>query len=66
MLSDKCGRLNLRLKWCPNCKEDSVTVKVYKVKDYLWSGIKRRVEYCINKGCKHRLNLGDIKENVCI
>ena len=48
------------LSYCPNCKENSVTRKVYKAQDYLWSHIKHRVEFCIKKGCGYKNNLGDI------
>ena len=48
------------LTYCPNCKENSCTVKIYKAKDYVWSGAKKRVEICINKGCGHKTNLGEI------
>lgn len=40
------------LSWCNKCKENSMTTKIYVTKD----GEKKRVEYCINKGCGRRLD----------
>ena len=41
------------LRWCSNCRENSVTRKIYTKKD----NNRNRVEFCINKGCKYRLIL---------
>lgn len=35
------------LKWCNNCKEKSMVVKIYKRRD-MSSG---RIQFCLNKGC---------------
>lgn len=43
---------------CDNCKEDSVVRKIYTTKD----GQVRRVEYCINRGCKYRQPLPPPKD----
>jgi len=43
------------LKTCPNCKEKSVKTKIYQ-------SIKR-VEFCINSGCKYKQNLPELKNN---
>lgn len=43
-----------QLGWCSNCKEKSVVVKVYQSKG---DDKRKRVEYCINKGCGYRLEL---------
>ena len=40
-----------RLYWCSNCKENSVRRKVYVRKR---DNTEKRVEYCINKGCKYK------------
>lgn len=41
------------LKNCPNCKEKSIKVKIYhKIK---------RVEICLNKGCRYTQSLPDLK-----
>lgn len=39
-----------KLSWCSNCKENSIKVKIY-------GEPKRRVEFCINKGCGYKLML---------
>lgn len=52
------------LSYCSKCKEKSVTVRITKCKDYIWSGKSRRVEYCINKGCGYRLNLGVVTNHI--
>ena len=54
------------LTYCAHCRENSVKTRITKSKDYLWSGIKKRVEYCINKGCGYRLNLGDIQDKIIV
>jgi len=41
-----------KLSYCERCKEDSVKVKLYRKED----GSRGRVEYCINKGCKYKLD----------
>jgi len=41
------------LGWCSICKEKSVRVKVYIRKD----GKRKRVAYCINKGCGYKEEL---------
>jgi intein-encoded DNA endonuclease-like protein len=41
------------LRWCDHCKENSAKIKVYVRKD----GTMGRVFYCLNKGCKNRINL---------
>ena len=40
------------LWWCPNCKENSVSVRRYTPKV---GGAEKRVEYCTNNGCGYRL-----------
>jgi hypothetical protein len=40
-------------QWCSGCKENSVVVKCYDDKN----GERKRVMYCVNKGCGYRLNL---------
>lgn len=40
------------LGFCPNCKEPSVAVSIYKNKQ----GGKSRYEFCINRGCTHKLD----------
>ena len=40
------------LKWCSHCKEDSVKVKCYNK-----AGERKRVEYCINKGCGYSMDI---------
>ena len=36
------------LRWCNNCKEDSMDIEVYFCqKDKKW----KRVMFCLNKGC---------------
>jgi len=42
-----------KLGWCGNCKEYSTVIKVY-------DGVKR-VEICINKGCKRKIRYPDLK-----
>ena len=37
------------LRYCSKCKEKSVVVKIYQG--------KKRVEYCINKGCGYKQEL---------
>lgn len=47
------SRPSHKLQWCPNCKEHSVATRIYqKVK---------RVQYCINRGCKYLIVLPDLK-----
>lgn len=41
---------------CPKCKEMSVRVKTYEKFNEI-----RRVDFCINKGCKYKLDLPAIK-----
>lgn len=48
------------LSYCPKCKENSVTRKLYPHKTDL--DIMHRVEYCINLGCKYCLQLPDIQK----
>ena len=47
------------LRYCPKCREKSAVRKIY-------SG-KRRVEFCINRGCGYQLRLPDIRKenNLC-
>jgi len=56
-----------RLGRCPNCKEDSVKVKIYWCKR---DGKLKRVEYCINKGrCRYVQLLPfpkQVKEALCV
>ena len=42
-----------KLYWCSGCKERSVRIKVYVRKD----GVKKRVAFCINKGCGYKQDL---------
>ena len=46
------------LGWCYKCKENSVVRRMYQTR----SGSNRRIEYCINKGCKYRkvLSYGNV------
>ncbi len=37
----------LSLHWCDRCKESSVRIKCYEGK----MDIKKRILFCINKGC---------------
>ncbi len=41
------------LGWCSNCKEKSVKTKCYDDKE----GNRKRVDYCINKGCGYRKSI---------
>lgn len=42
------------LKWCNNCKEYSMVIKVYtRLKD----NKRSRVMFCLNKGCGERAEL---------
>jgi hypothetical protein len=40
-----------KLSYCSRCKENSVVRKVYITRE----ATKKRVKYCINKGCKYTL-----------
>ena len=42
------------LKWCNDCRENSVKVKVYARKK---DGKKCRVEFCLNARCGYRKEL---------
>ena len=44
------------LRVCPKCREKSVVVKCYEMYNEI-----RRVEYCINKGCGHKLDLTPVE-----
>ena len=48
----------MSLKPCNLCKEKSVAIKIYTRKD----GVKKRFEYCINKGCGYTQPLPFIEE----
>ena len=48
-----------KLYWCPNCKENSMTVKSYK-KD----GKIKRVRFCLNKGCGYRIMLPEFTPHI--
>jgi peroxiredoxin len=41
------------LRYCSECKEKSVIVKVYQE--------RKRVEYCTNKGCGYQQELPEIE-----
>ena len=41
------------LRWCANCKENSVVRKIYSKKD----NSINRIEYCINHACGYKLLL---------
>ena len=43
-----------KLRWCNNCKENSVVRKVYTRQS---DKVTCRCEYCINKGCGYKLDL---------
>ncbi len=43
----------MSLQYCNNCREDSMKVKVYTRKD----GVGRRAMFCLNKGCKEKIDL---------
>ena len=45
-----------RLKWCSQCKENSVVVRSFS------NG--KRVEMCINKGCGYKISLPILSSNV--
>ena len=46
----------MKLNECPKCRERSLYTKVYEKVNKIM-----RVEFCINKGCKYRLDLPPIK-----
>ena len=39
-------------QWCSHCKENSARVKCYNAE-----GLRKRVLYCLNKGCGYKLLL---------
>lgn len=43
-----------KLHYCSNCKENSVTRKIYHRKS---DNKKCRIEFCINGGCGYRMEL---------
>lgn len=47
------------MNYCSDCKEKSIKVKCYTRKT---DSMRRRVEYCINKGCKYSKDLTIEKE----
>ena len=42
-----------KLSYCSNCRENSITTKIYTRKD----GVTTRAMYCINKGCGYNQRL---------
>ena len=42
----------MNLKHCPDCKEKSVTTKIYTNQD----NEKKRVMFCVNKGCGYAVD----------
>lgn len=59
-------RQTRNLGWCSKCKEKSTIVKVYEVlpqygETHELTGVtksgRKRVEFCLNKGCGYRLEL---------
>ena len=42
------------LKPCNQCKENSVVSKIYIRKE---DGVKKAVEFCLNKGCGYRRDM---------
>lgn len=43
------------LRYCNDCKENSMKVKVYERKD----GSKGRVMFCLNTGCGNKVRVDD-------
>ena len=49
-------KMTKKLKWCSQCKENSVVVRTFS------NG--KRVEMCINKGCGYKISLPILSSNV--